>query len=87
MKKLWLAIALLMFLMGFAYGQRLGRQCDTTEAICSFEVYNCVARAGTCPTGQCGNPDEAGCCLYENGYCNITGTLVTTIVCGNSCNP
>jgi hypothetical protein len=87
MNKLLLAIALLMFLMGFAYGQdRLTRQCNTYEAICSFEILSCRPVSSTCP-GQCGNLDEAGCCLYESGYCPITGTPVSTVVCGNSCNP
>ena len=86
MKKLLLAIGLVMFLMGFAYGQH--RQCGTYHAICSFEIINCrVITTSTCPTGKCGNPDQAGCCIYENGYCNITGTFATTVVCGNSCNP
>ena len=86
MKKLLLAIALLMFLMGFVYGQRLTRQCDTYESICSFTIVTCKKLPSTCP-GQCGNLDEAGCCLYENGYCDITGTFAQTVVCGNSCNP
>jgi hypothetical protein len=85
MKKLSLAIALLMFLIGFAYGQN--RQCNTYEAICSLQIVSCVKSSGTCPTGQCGNPDQAGCCLYENGYCLLTGTFAETVVCGNSCNP
>ena len=86
MKKLLLAIALLMFWMGFVYGQRLTRQCDTYEAICSFEIINCRPLTSTCP-GHCGNLDEAGCCLFENGYCPITLTQVSTVVCGNSCHP
>ena len=85
MKRLSLAIALLMFSIGFAYGQ--ARQCSTYDAICSLAIASCVKLASTCPTGQCGNPDQAGCCLYENGYCLITGTFAQTVVCGNSCNP
>ena len=85
MKKLLLAIALLTFLMGFAYGQN--RQCNTYHGICGFEIIYCVKLNSTCPFGQCGNPDQAGCCLYENGYCPITGTFAQTVVCGNSCNP
>lgn len=85
MKKLLLAIALLAFLMGFAYGQN--RQCATYEAICSFEIISCRSLPSTCPTGKCGNPDQAGCCLIETGTCPITGTPVSTVVCGNSCNP
>ena len=85
MKKLSLAIAVLMFLMGFAYGQN--RQCATYEAICGFEILSCRTLPSSCPTGKCGNPDQAGCCLYENGYCPITGTYAQTVVCGNSCNP
>jgi hypothetical protein len=85
MKKSLLAIALLMFLMGFAYGQH--RQCNTYESSCSFEVMGCMVLRSTCPTGQCGNPDQAGCCLIENGYCNFSGIYTSTVVCGNSCNP
>ena len=84
-KKSLSAIALLMFLIGFAYGQN--RQCNTYEAICSFEILSCRPLPSTCPTGQCGNPNQAGCCLYESGSCNITGTFAQTVVCGNSCNP
>jgi hypothetical protein len=85
MKKLLLAIALLMFSTGFAYGQF--RQCSTYDAICSLQILACVKLGGTCPTGQCGNPDQAGCCLYESGTCLLTGTMTATVVCGNSCNP
>ena len=85
MKKLLFAIALVMFLVGFAYGQT--RQCPTSEAICSLEIVDCRVFGGTCPTGQCGNPDQAGCCIHEYGYCYLTGTFTKTVVCGNSCNP
>lgn len=85
MKKLLLAIASLMFLVGFAYGQH--RNCPTYPGICGFEILNCVKLSSKCPFGQCGNPDQAACCLYENGYCPFTGTLGETVVCGNSCNP
>ncbi len=85
MRKLSLAIALLMFLLGFVYGQN--RQCPTSEAICSFEILSCKPLPSRFPVGQCGNPDQAGCCLVETGSCPITGTPVSTIVCGNSCNP
>jgi hypothetical protein len=85
MKKLSLAIGVLMFLIGFTYGQN--RQCSTYDAICSLQIVECRKSSGTCPTGQCGNPDQAGCCLYENGYCLLTGTLAQTVVCGNSCMP
>ena len=85
MKKLLLAIALVMFLAGFAYGQ--SRQCDTSGAICSMEIVDCRVVAGTCPTGQCGNPDQAGCCIREYGICYLTNTVALTVVCGNSCNP
>lgn len=85
MKKLLVAIGLLMSLTGYAYGQF--RNCPTHPGICGFQILNCVTLSSKCPFGQCGNPDQAACCLYENGYCPITGTLAETIVCGNSCNP
>ena len=85
MKKSLLAIALLMFLMGFAYGQT--KQCNTYPGICGFEILSCAPLPSKCPTGQCGNPDQAGCCLIETGFCPITGTFAQTVVCGNSCNP
>lgn len=85
MKKLLLAIAVLMFLAGFAYGQH--RNCPTHPGICGFEILSCGQLSSKCPTGVCGNPDQAGCCLIEAGFCPVTGTPVSTVVCGNSCNP
>lgn len=86
-KPLLLSLALLMFVAGFVYGQHQ-RQCYTYEASCgSFQIVQCLTLIGKCPTGQCGNPDQAGCCLWEGGYCNQSGDWTATVVCGNSCNP
>jgi len=84
-KRLLLALGLLMFLVGIAYGQH--RQCDVYWASCSFAISNCQVVGGRCPAGQCGNPDQAGCCVWENGICNSNGLITSTQVCASSCNP
>ncbi len=82
--RLLLVLGLLMFCAGIGYGQH--RQCDVWNNTCTFQIINCQIVGGRCPTGTCGNPDEAGCCIYENGYC-ANNIFDFTTICGNSCNP